>query len=56
MMFCDLEGRIIMSDPLSVPFDCPNCGAKYEIAKLKASVSTGAAEAFCYFALVVPTR
>ena len=22
-----------MSDPLSVPFECPNCGAKYEIVR-----------------------
>ena len=33
-MFCDLEDRI-MSDPLSVPFDCPNCGAKYEIVRVE---------------------
>ena len=24
-----------MSDPLSVPFDCPNCGAKYEIVRIE---------------------
>ena len=22
-----------MSDPLSAPFECPNCGAKYEIVR-----------------------
>ena len=25
-----------MSDPLSVPFNCPNCGAKYEIVRVEA--------------------
>jgi predicted Zn finger-like uncharacterized protein len=25
----------MMSDPLSVPFDCPNCGAKYEIVRVE---------------------
>jgi predicted RNA-binding Zn-ribbon protein involved in translation (DUF1610 family) len=24
-----------MSDPQSVPFDCPNCGAKYEIVRVE---------------------
>ena len=24
-----------MSDPLSVPFECPNCGAKYEIVRIE---------------------
>jgi predicted Zn finger-like uncharacterized protein len=25
-----------MSDPLSVPFSCPNCEAKYEIVRVEA--------------------
>ena len=25
-----------MSDPLSEPFNCPNCGSKYEIVRVEA--------------------
>ena len=24
-----------MSDPLSVPFNCPNCGARYEVVRIE---------------------
>ena len=24
-----------MSDPLSVPFNCPNCGARYEVVRVE---------------------
>ena len=30
----------IMSDPLSAPFNCPNCGAKYEIVRVEAPQPT----------------
>ena len=32
----DLRFGGVMSDPLSVPFNCPNCGAKYEIVRVEA--------------------
>src|SRR5262249_8120366 len=32
----DLRFGGVMSDPLSVPFNCPNCGAKYETVRVEA--------------------
>ena len=30
-----IRGVALMSDSQSVPFDCPNCGAKYEIVRIE---------------------
>ena len=35
-----IRGVALMSDSQSVPFDCPNCGAKYEIVRVEAPPTT----------------